>query len=130
MILLGSYSPTAASAQTVIGTMEGTLVGKSGLTLAAVANGLTSGSTVTVFFQGELGAGWYDIGALAFTTGSAAKDLTIRANGVSSAITRQALALTGDTAAQGWIPDRIRAIAVSTGTYSAGSVAAYFKPYP
>lgn len=127
MILLGSYSPTTAVAAEVLGTST-SLIGKSSVTVGAAVSGLASGSTAVVYFQGQMGSTWYDIAALAFTTGSVAKQECVAAGPVSADNLLTSLALTDDTAIQGWVPDAIRAVLKTTGTYSAGSVAAYYKP--
>ncbi|MFX4223526.1 MAG: hypothetical protein ACMVO3_22640 [Thalassobaculum sp.] len=128
MISLGQYSPTTEVSQEVLGTSV-SLVGKTALTVMAIANGLASGTKSVVYFQGAAGNVWYDLGSLSFTTGSGTKDLTIAAQAVSSPNSRVSAAVSDDIAVQGWVPDQVRAIITTTGTYTAGSVTAYYKAY-
>ena len=128
MISLGSVNPTTALSQELIGTSV-SLVGKSAITVGVVTSGLADGSSAKVYFQGAIGNVWFDIACLAFTTGSVTKDETIVAGAVSAAITRGSGALTDNTAVQGCVPDMVRAIVTTTGTYTAGSVAAYYTAY-
>lgn len=128
MILLGAISPTAAVSGQLVAT-SASLIGKSGLTLIGVASGLASGSTAKLYFQAPVGDVYYDIACVAFTTGSQVKQLCCAVAGVSADNILGSLALADDTAIQGFIGDYLKVYLVTTGTYTAGSVAAYYKPY-
>lgn len=128
MILLGSYSPTTALSGQLLGT-SASLIGKSRLSLAAVASGLASGSTAKVYFQMPIGGVYYDIACLAFTAGTVVKGEAVSVKDVSAAVTLGSLALSDDTAIQFALGDDLKAYLVTTGTYTAGSVSAYYKAY-
>jgi len=128
MILLGSYQPLAAVTKAVIGT-DNNITGKSQVSLAVVAAGLASGSSAKVYVQVQIGADWYDVAAFAFTTGSAAKTLSVSTAGLSAAATLGDAALTDDTAIQGLLGRALRAVLTTTGTYTAGSVAVYYQTH-
>lgn len=128
MNLLGSSTPTAAVAQEVLGTST-SLVGKNSLTLIAAVSGLASGSTAVVYFQVPIDGVYYDIAALAFTTGTAAKQVCCSIQGVSAANTLTTLGLTDNTAIQGVVGDTVRAVLKTTGTYTAGSVKALYEAH-
>lgn len=127
--LIGSYTPTTALAGQLLGT-SASLIGKSGLTLIGAVSGLASGTSAKLYFQAPIGGVYYDIGCLAFTTGTQVKQLCCAVEGVSADNILSSLALTDDTAIQGLIGDDLKVYLVTVGTYTGGgSVSAYYKSY-
>ena len=79
------------------------------------------GTAVKVYVQTSLddGATWIDVMSITFTTSAATKVSAVhRDTALAASYTPTAGALSDDTIKNGLLGDRLRAIAVSTGTYT------------
>lgn len=120
---LGDF--TIAGAATQAGTAVINLGGALAVTLEARLAVGAGGETVKAYIQTSLdqGATWTDVACLAFTTSSARKvanlsGLTPR----TTPATPTSGTLTDDTCLDGVLGDRLRAVVVSTGTYTGSTV--------
>ncbi len=101
-----------------------------GLTVQCNLVSGTGGTTVKCYIQTTLDGGttWVDIMAFAFTTSDANKILSVREETAIVAdhvVTAGALA--DDTAVSGIIGDRVRAMVVTTGTYTGAELDVHMR---
>ncbi len=120
---LGDFTVAAAATQT------GTAVTNLGGALAVTIEGRLAvgagGETIKAYVQTSLDQGttWTDVACLAYTTASARK--VINLSGLTprtTPATPTSGSLTDDTCLDGVLGDRLRAVVVSTGTYTGSTV--------
>ena len=122
---LGDFEIGAGATQT--GTVITGLAGALAVTLHARLAVGADGTTVKAYVQTSLddGTTWIDIACFAFATTSAVKVMTV--SGLTPRLTPATptnAALADNTALDGTIGDRLRAVVVSTGTYTGSTVLA------
>lgn len=133
IISLGDFQITTAAQQVTPASLQQGLPG--GL---ATLDGLTALSCQVRFFYGaggtktnvylqtslDQGTTWFDIANIAFTTASGVEIVNL--SGLNSVTTPQApvnLALADNTSLNGPLGNRLQAVAVSQGTYTASTLA-------
>lgn len=114
------------SAGTQIGNVAGDLEGVDSLSLYAylATPGASSGAGVTVYVQTSMaGAPWYDVACFTLGDSTTQKGAEIKSAGSNPQfLTDQALA--DDTAIDGPLGDRLRAVVVTEGDFTAPSTLA------
>lgn len=128
MITLGSATLGAAVTRLAIGN-DVPIIGKSQVSLWAIASGLASGTTAKAYVQTKVDGLYYDIACFAFTTGTVAKALAVEAGPLSAAVTHTNGGLTDDTAIQGLLGQNLFVILTTVGTYTAGSIKILGEPH-